>query len=173
MTWEEQLHVTNTFRQAYDGFDRHVSRGIDGKLCLCTQAHCCGLSMHRALPLCSSISLHTLTTCCPQLEPPKAPRSLTAQLNSGLGPPMTPGPAGKPSVQARATLKGRDRVLAKCLAMTGMIGRLPPNTLLGDRTIPEEPIAGMTSRSSIALMITCMHQAVTRPQYDMEGAVAM
>ena len=89
---------------------------------------------------------------------------------------MTPEPGAKPSLKARAMPKGRDRVLARVLARTGMIGkgpRLPPNTLLGDNTIPEEAIAGVITHSSIALMITCMHQAVTRPQCGMEGGVAM
>lgn len=85
---------------------------------------------------------------------------------------MTPDPGAKPSLRARAMPKGRDRVLAR----TGMIGkgpRLPPNTLLGGSTILEEAIAGVITHSSIALMITCMQQAVTRPQCGMEGGVAM
>ena len=89
---------------------------------------------------------------------------------------MTPGPGGKPSLRVKAMVKGTDRAEARFPTKTGMIGkgpRLPPNTLLGDKTTPEEPIVGMTTRSSIALMITCMHQAVTQPLCNMAGAVAM
>ena len=89
---------------------------------------------------------------------------------------MTPEPGGKPSLRVKAMVKGTDRAQARITTRTGMIGkghRLPPSILLGDKTTPEEPIMGMTTRSSIALMITCMHQAVTRPLCDMAGAVAM
>lgn len=131
--------------------------------------------MCQALHQHSSICPHTLTTCCPQLAALKVFGSQAAQLNLDLGPPMTPELGGNPNLKAKAMVKGTDRVLARTPVMIGMIvkdPRRPPNTVLGARTIPEEPRVGMTTHS-IALRITCMHRVMTRRQCDMEGAVAM
>ena len=119
-------------------------------------------------PECSTIP-HTPITCCPHPATLQFPKSQTAQVGLDPDPLMTPGFGHK--TKAKASVKGRDRMLASFLVKIG--------TGKGPKVVPSTPpgvkatLRVYKTQMIISSMTTCMHQIVNRPQCDLEGAADM